>query len=415
MDPQSLSELLLPWLESQRQRFVAAADHLKLPTAFGDPRSGTLVSIARHPILASQIYRQMATTPTGKDPGPALLSAFGRSRHIPRPIFDQDPLLATRRHILGWLTEKYLCELDDPRCAVPEAANAVVDQVGRYLRSEITKVAFLPLTGLVPATERVQVGYVTLRLLTESERTRLAEPMPDLLNLRLPPPMRRTQMGDHTAAIEIRMPISLPADPENEAARVLLAFQLLGFTPATSDWIQTWEDPGPGLGVMWRPSLLPDNGQEKTVTATEVAEAVALSSLIPTGAVNSPKTVRDVALHRFSLGCSRQAFADRHIDFVIALEAVLLQGQKDELAFRFRTFGALFLSKPGESRREVAAQLKQLYEIRSSLVHGSKFPQHSVVVDAAPRLRDLTAQALVKCLSQGWPTSQTFADQILGE
>jgi hypothetical protein len=98
----------------------------------------------------------------------------------------------------------------------------------------------------------------------------------------------------------------------------------------------------------------------------------------------------------------------------VTLESVLLSGGNQELSFRFRLFGGKYLAVDGESTRAMYKELKELYELRSNLVHGSKFPSAADVAVALPRARNIAARALLKCLEHGWPSQRDFEDVALG-
>ena len=81
---------------------------------------------------------------------------------------------------------------------------------------------------------------------------------------------------------------------------------------------------------------------------------------------------RKVALYRVFRGCSVPRGESGLLDFAIALEAALLDTNQ-ELAFKFRLYGALFFRKvrfPSATFEE----LKSIYDARSKLVHGGALP-----------------------------------------
>lgn len=81
----------------------------------------------------------------------------------------------------------------------------------------------------------------------------------------------------------------------------------------------------------------------------------------------------DTAIRRFRDGVERYAPDDpeRLLDLAIALEALFLNDDpKSELSFRLALRAARFLRGDIESRMEVHARLKDLYQFRSKLAHG---------------------------------------------
>lgn len=81
--------------------------------------------------------------------------------------------------------------------------------------------------------------------------------------------------------------------------------------------------------------------------------------------MNEPRSVRDFALHRFSLGASRQSSADALVDSVVALESLLLPYDSStrhaDLSYRFRVHGAHYLARTKRERPEIDKQLRDLY------------------------------------------------------
>lgn len=76
----------------------------------------------------------------------------------------------------------------------------------------------------------------------------------------------------------------------------------------------------------------------------------------------------DMALRRFSQSFERRTAEDAIVDLTIALEATLLHGQNTELTYRIQVLGAALLRHEGSG---VAPKLKQLYSVRSKIVHGA--------------------------------------------
>ncbi len=123
----------------------------------------------------------------------------------------------------------------------------------------------------------------------------------------------------------------------------------------------------------------------------------------------------ELALRRFSLGCSRQDPSDALVNFVIVLEALLLPGlSRSEMAFRFRLHGAHYMAAfPGE-RSGIERQLRELYDVRSSLVHGGAPPSPESVASAVERARCSRRGATESC-RRGLPRRAFFQRLLLGE
>jgi len=86
------------------------------------------------------------------------------------------------------------------------------------------------------------------------------------------------------------------------------------------------------------------------------------------------RTPLDIALSRFDDGYERVKPEDKIIDYMIALEALYLQGESSgELAYRFAHRMAVLLAAKKEERQQLFSQIKKSYELRSKIVHGAKY------------------------------------------
>jgi Apea-like HEPN len=113
---------------------------------------------------------------------------------------------------------------------------------------------------------------------------------------------------------------------------------------------------------------------EMTIGTNDLA-AIRIAYEFVTGGRGSDKTLSR-ALHRFILGRQRSDLHDRVVDYVIALESILLTQDGNaitqELTYRFAINGAILLwkAKAKESKNELFLKLKGAYKIRSIIVHG---------------------------------------------
>lgn len=135
--------------------------------------------------------------------------------------------------------------------------------------------------------------------------------------------------------------------------------------------------------------------------------------------LDAPERASELALHRFGLGHSRQEPGDGLLDFVIALEALLLPYDREvrfaDLAYRFRLHGALFIADHRRERRAIWRTLNSLYDIRSRLVHGNGYPDSKEIASAAKEASSLAARALLKAVRQGFPDAAQFNRTALDE
>ncbi len=77
-----------------------------------------------------------------------------------------------------------------------------------------------------------------------------------------------------------------------------------------------------------------------------------------------------VALRRLNQAYERVNPEDRLLDHWIALEALFLPSDRDELSFRASMRIAAFLGRSTEERRELFKQMRESYDVRSKVVHG---------------------------------------------
>jgi hypothetical protein len=99
---------------------------------------------------------------------------------------------------------------------------------------------------------------------------------------------------------------------------------------------------------------------------------------------------REVALYRVLRGFG--ARESGFLEFAIGLEAALLSGVPTELSYRFCLYGSLFL-RDERDPTSTFDQLKQIYNVRSKLVHGSR------IKPAERHAAEKTAEDLAKAVS----------------
>ena len=135
--------------------------------------------------------------------------------------------------------------------------------------------------------------------------------------------------------------------------------------------------------------------------------------------IEEPRSVADLALHRFISGCTRPVPADALIDFTIALESLLLPydeaARHGDLSYRFRIHGAHYLAESHDDRKEVFKKLRGIYEMRSRLVHGARYPTVSEITATRDVAYELARRGLHRAVHHGFPTAKAFNAMALGE
>lgn len=85
-------------------------------------------------------------------------------------------------------------------------------------------------------------------------------------------------------------------------------------------------------------------------------------------------------LRRLVDGLGRTRLNDKIIDYSIGLEALLTEGERQELEYRFALRGATILQEGGADRHRSFDELKDLYNARSAIVHGASTAKFQLAV-----------------------------------
>lgn len=193
------------------------------------------------------------------------------------------------------------------------------------------------------------------------------------------------------------------SDDSRLANRVALAFYLLDYDIAGPGVLIGFDEP------RWASSgftVAPFPVSERTVTDKSLTPSIFTSIVDLAFAIpdfgGEEGSGKEVALFRTLRGCGAQDSG--FLDFAIALEAALLGGATTELAYRFSLYGALFLQEERNSD-ETFAKLKNIYDVRSKLVHGSRISREARTA-AEQDARELTRAVIKTAVERGWPDSK---------
>jgi hypothetical protein len=193
------------------------------------------------------------------------------------------------------------------------------------------------------------------------------------------------------------------ADESRLPNRLALAFYLMDYEIAGPGILIGFDEPRwASTGFTHSPFPVTERTvSEKALTPTTFKSIVDLAYRIPDfgGEEGSGK---EIALFRTLRGCG--ARDSGFLDFAIALEAALLGGATTELAYRFSLYGALFLQDDRDTD-EAFAKLKNIYDVRSKLVHGSRIRREARTA-AEQDARELTRAVVKKSVEQGWPDAK---------
>jgi Apea-like HEPN len=195
--------------------------------------------------------------------------------------------------------------------------------------------------------------------------------------------------------------------------RVALAFFLLDYDLSGPGTIVAFDHPTWAARYFQSSFLTTEEPltRDRPISEEDFCRIVDLAHKIPSFSGNESKT-REIALFRTlrAFGTRRQESA--FLDFTIALEAALLSGTTTELAYRFRLYGALFLADTFDPQ-ETFKRLKNIYEIRSKLVHGGSIKRENLVA-AQTDVVPLARAVIRKSVELGWPDGTSLDMQAVG-
>lgn len=110
-------------------------------------------------------------------------------------------------------------------------------------------------------------------------------------------------------------------------------------------------------------------------------------------------------------GATRGSPRDAVIDYTVGLEALLTKGAVGELRYRFALRGSIILNWDGGNKQDTFKRLQELYNIRSSIVHGSHIDEKRLI--NAQILGDEALRGVWWWFSnQGKPSLQEALEQV---
>jgi len=338
----------------------------------------------------------------------------------PGSHFESDPAgWVTRTTILPALFH-HVAALPSPENAHETDAQAFADETMMVAtRTQLEYILSVPVSGIDPVegADALTVGRVSVRRLSAVEQGAIFDQRGGAASL--------TTYFNEIPRTMLELRTSGPREQEyvrsyEEILPLITAFQLHGFRPA-GHYMAEHAEPAwvSGGGVTHRQLLLPKQPRQAAPLTAEILQAItATAKRLERFHVGEPASSHDLALHRFATGLARNSYADGVLDFTIALEALLLPYDRDarrgDLGYRFRLHGAHYLAARADERPTIAKHLSTIYETRSRLVHGAKYPdreQIRVVHDAA---YDFARRGLLRAVQEDFPTAPTFNEMVLG-
>ena len=272
-----------------------------------------------------------------------------------------------------------------------------------------------PLSGIdldASAGELLTAGKFSIRRLSDREQGQYFEnaraAWPGTRQAAEPPQVALQQIVDGPRNTQ-----HLPAGGDERALLAALElhghFIAGGFASESSEpeWIHSFKP--------FTPLVLPSRSTGSTLLGQAEFDAIAVTAQALTRHnLIQPRSPRDLALHRFTAGAARSEITDAILDYTIALEALLLpDDSRGDLSYRFRMHGAHYLSDSQDQRMATGAQLRDLYKMRSRLVHGGRYPGQAEMSTMRDSAQELARRGLLRAVREGFPASKTFERMML--
>jgi hypothetical protein len=345
-----------------------------------------------------------------------MLITHPERTNTPPANFETDAVDWTMRHLLLPALNGHLGKILKLQSVSGSAANDFAAEVLKVATAgDMQYLVTLPIGGIkVAARISTMHDNATFRPLTSAQQG-------DIL---VDWGLMSTNFGVTLPAAALDLKIVTQRKAQNPDAREEISKWLCAFL------LCEYEITGYRAGVKSHPSwLLPFSMEAPLVlplyastwhnlTPSKIRKLAETVDRLARYSISDPRSERDLALHRFSSGAARTSRVDGILDFVIALESLLLPYDEDarrgDLGYRFRLHGAHYLSRVKSERPAIAKQLTDLYSLRSQLVHGGKYPNPNEINTGWDDAKRLARLGLYRAVTEGFPTAAQFKAMLLG-
>jgi hypothetical protein len=335
--------------------------------------------------------------------------------------YNGEPNIWVARYIVVPAIVEYIRSLPSAEAPDSELANRIVLEALNLASANHIKVtSYLPVVGIQGEQDELESGDITVRKLTPAERGRWLENLyPSVVqsNFEKFPFANLSFISLPTHMIEVAVK-SRRMDQPNPGSfhkSALCAFFLHGYPLAGPGRMTYYTSPRwmSSFGPMGTPiQLCPSPYGNKELTGESLDEIAQTFNKLRGYNLDQPANSRDLALHRFLLGSTRESPVDALLDYAIALECFLLPydpaTRHSDLSYRFRLNGAHYVGTSAQDRKIIWKQLKDLYDLRSRLVHGSQYPAQTEIETSRNTVRDLSTKAFLKAVSSHFPRVEEF-------
>lgn len=321
---------------------------------------------------------------------------------------------------VGPLTTQYLKSLPSLEADDHDEIERLTGELYRYAESPIiTRTYQFAISGVSPNGQH-SYRNITIRPLSPVERGAFYQHKSATIDYEMAPGsnfMLPSAYGSSfmpTALIEVTSTRRFDQAPGTISLpyRVALAFYLLNYDLSGPGTIAAFDHPTWASKYYQSdfPTIEKFFTKHRPISEDDFCQVADLAYRIPQFSEVESKS-REVALFRALRGFGAHRQESAFLDFTIALEAVLLCGITTELAYRFRLYGALFLADSLDAQ-ETFKRLKNIYEVRSKLVHGGSIKRENLMaaqVDVVP----LARAVIRKAVEFGWPDGASLDAQAV--
>ncbi len=333
------------------------------------------------------------------------------------PQFEHDPAGWVARVVVLPALYHHLAALPSVERADEASAGTFADEVlSVATAADLRYLVSVPLSGVyLDGADTLTAGDVCIRRLSPAEQGAIFDqrggPVSLTVNFNeLPYTVLELRVSGPRREQHLRSQERVPS--------LITAFQLLGHH-VVGRWVAERADPAWVFGGQsYHPLVLPQQPRTTSRLTTEGLQTlIATAKQLERYHISQPASAHDLALHRFATALARDTYADGVLDFTIALEALLLpydeNARRGDLGYRFRVHGAHYLSERADERPEIAKQLSRIYEMRSRLVHGAKYPDRVQIRAVHDLAYDFARRGLLRAVREGFPTAAMFNQMVL--
>jgi Apea-like HEPN len=311
------------------------------------------------------------------------------------------------------LATYYLRSLSDLSNREDDLVSRLGAELGRLVTGDtVDRVFHLPVSGVRPENHLHYRG-VSIRALSPRERGAWVELNLPIRNI---PVIRGTDYRPHvpfpnfapSTLLEIvsARPVEQQRYDFRLPSKIVLAFFLAGYDLNGPGYITNFDWPAWAANGRWNtpfPLSAKINAvKDVVITEDSLKEVVDLAYKLPDFG-SAETSGKEVVLSRALKAFGAPSGGSEFLDLAIALEAALLAGTQAELSYRFSLYGALFLRGQLDPT-ETFDRLKNIYNVRSALVHGGKV-KSDALTRATRDAPELVKAVIVTAVRTGWPST----------